>query len=331
MARQLSKAGIDPRQSAFEMVALGPIFPEQDSFESHRKHRDIVAALEAKTAEHMTALGYDVVGNHGSRMPLDPTLWQDVEILLRAHFPQLVRIDLTVTENPGHRAFFVDSILVPQFCEQVVFYRDAVVSKLVPAFDSIEEDSNTYAERISEECTNKNDSGLLAGGAMDHAVCHYMSLTGAKRAVLNLAAAGVYHMFEQQMAAILKAIGETPTGPGTLFTDKTLRVLSRHGYVVRQSPDWDTLTGELRLVANAVKHGDGKAARELFGLRPALFREQWSRGEKIETPLGESMRLPLAGEGLVVELSDFERYTDSLLSFWNGWPHTSDSHMETGI
>ena len=329
MARQLSKVGIEPRQSDFEMVALGPFFPEQSSVEAHRKHRDIVAALEAKTAAHLTALGYAVVGSHGSRMPLDQALWEEAERRLRADFPQSPRIDVPVSENPEHLAFLVGSILVPEFREQVTFYRDAVVNKLAPAFGKIEDESNAYAEKLFEGCTHTDDPGSAADWAMDHAACHHMSLVGAKCAVLSLAAAGLYHMFEQQMTAVLKAVGEEVPRPGRLCTDGP-RCLARHGYAVKQAPDLSTIAEEMRLVANAVKHGDGCSARDLFTVRPALFRERWSGGEDIATPLSESMRLPLAGEGLVIDLSDFERYAETLLSFWNGWPYSPDSHMETG-
>ena len=88
MARQLASAGIDPTGSTFDMIAIGPLFPEQRTHEAHRPHRDTVAALECRMAKTLTEWGYEVVGTHSSKKPLDKELWARVEDVLRQHVPR---------------------------------------------------------------------------------------------------------------------------------------------------------------------------------------------------------------------------------------------------
>jgi len=87
MARNLRKAGIEPSHCDFDMIAIGPLFLEHNTAEQHRSIRDKVAALECQTAKTLTDWGYEVLGTHGSRKPLDTELWTYVEDVLRQHVP----------------------------------------------------------------------------------------------------------------------------------------------------------------------------------------------------------------------------------------------------
>src|SRR3990172_10610261 len=48
LSKQLGALGIDPALCSFEMLLIGPIFPEQETMDQHRPIRDRVAALEKK-------------------------------------------------------------------------------------------------------------------------------------------------------------------------------------------------------------------------------------------------------------------------------------------
>jgi hypothetical protein len=53
-----------------EMIAVGPIFPEEKEFTAHRPVRDRVAALETALAAALRERGYTVLGTHpGSFQP----------------------------------------------------------------------------------------------------------------------------------------------------------------------------------------------------------------------------------------------------------------------
>ena len=88
MARQLKRAGIDPRDCDFEMLALGPVFEEQKTMALHKPYRDRMSALEKATATFLKNQKYNVLGVHHSSVVVDPEIWVQVENVLKVHFPR---------------------------------------------------------------------------------------------------------------------------------------------------------------------------------------------------------------------------------------------------
>lgn len=80
LARNLRKAGIEPRTCRMEMIAIGPIFSEEREFIRHRPVRDRMAALERALAAAMRERGHTVLGKHASaRGPApDSTMLDDI-------------------------------------------------------------------------------------------------------------------------------------------------------------------------------------------------------------------------------------------------------------
>lgn len=78
LLRHVRARGLDPVRCTYELIAVGPIFSEQKSLLEHRKHRDIVAPLEAALAQHLRSKGHDVVGTHSSKHPVDSKLFSQV-------------------------------------------------------------------------------------------------------------------------------------------------------------------------------------------------------------------------------------------------------------
>ena len=72
LARNLRNEGIEPGDCRMEMIAIGPIFPEEKQFDAHRPVRDRVAALESGVAKALTSRGYRVLGKHASAIQADP-------------------------------------------------------------------------------------------------------------------------------------------------------------------------------------------------------------------------------------------------------------------
>ena len=66
LARNLRQAGIDPSLCGMEMIAIGPIFPEEHDFASHRPIRDQVGALEHALARALRERGHSVLGKHSA-------------------------------------------------------------------------------------------------------------------------------------------------------------------------------------------------------------------------------------------------------------------------
>lgn len=71
LARNLRRAGIEPALTSMEMIAVGPLFPEEREFSRHRVVRDQVAALEHGLAVALRGRGYSVLGSHSTQCEPD--------------------------------------------------------------------------------------------------------------------------------------------------------------------------------------------------------------------------------------------------------------------
>jgi len=64
LLRHVRRMGLDPLACKFDLIALGPLFPEQPTLELHREFRDRIAPVEAELATYLRSKGLDVVGKH---------------------------------------------------------------------------------------------------------------------------------------------------------------------------------------------------------------------------------------------------------------------------
>jgi AbiV family abortive infection protein len=87
IARLLKEKNLVPSSAKFEMLAIGPLFPEQESFKDHIAYRDKMAALENALAEHIRSNGYNVLGTHNSRKAVDKNILREVVEIVEKHFP----------------------------------------------------------------------------------------------------------------------------------------------------------------------------------------------------------------------------------------------------
>ncbi len=70
LARNLRAVGISPSACSMEMIAIGPIFPEEHVFALHKPVRDEMASLERALALALRQRGFIVLGKHSaSREP----------------------------------------------------------------------------------------------------------------------------------------------------------------------------------------------------------------------------------------------------------------------
>jgi hypothetical protein len=88
LLRHVRAQKFDPLQSSFELLAFGPLFPEQSTMELHRSLRDQIAPLEYSLAALLRARGFHVVGVHGKAGSPEPTLLAEVERVFRAEFSE---------------------------------------------------------------------------------------------------------------------------------------------------------------------------------------------------------------------------------------------------
>jgi hypothetical protein len=127
--------------------------------------------------------------------------------------------------------------------------------------------------------------------------------------------AGLFHLLEQQAqylaARILSNPIIQPDGSGGFQQLKSL--LAREFRINTESfRCWHQLN-ELHLVANTVKHGDGRSSDKLKALNPALFKDP---NDPLPQFYGLPLR-PLVGEGLRLTSDHFNAYKACVENFWS--------------
>ncbi|NVM20287.1 MAG: AbiV family abortive infection protein [Desulfobacterales bacterium] len=89
IARRLNEKNVTPSSARFEMLAIGPLFPEQESLEYHVVYRDQMAALEKALAKHLRKNGYNVLGIHNSRKVVNQETLRGVVRIVNKRFPPI--------------------------------------------------------------------------------------------------------------------------------------------------------------------------------------------------------------------------------------------------
>ena len=79
LARRLKEVEIDPDSSNFRMIALGPIFQEQKSVDTHMRYRDQMATLEYEIAYYLKWQGFELLGKYQKGSAIDQTLLNELK------------------------------------------------------------------------------------------------------------------------------------------------------------------------------------------------------------------------------------------------------------
>jgi hypothetical protein len=87
LIKQLIRAGVNYSACSFEMVAIRPIWPEQDDFDAHKPIRDQMAAFERAVADDLKNRGYNVLGAHPRPGNVNEATLQEIRQLLDPKFP----------------------------------------------------------------------------------------------------------------------------------------------------------------------------------------------------------------------------------------------------
>ncbi len=230
------------------------------------------------------------------------------------------------------------------FAVEISAWRTAVIERLLPTFENLADEADAVADaefnrlgqsRVSEDSYLQMD--VAADLAHDKGLAHYERMDGVRQGLLNLATAGVHHLFEQQVAVFvckeLITLHEehnpkfiTDLMKPTMMIQMFKKRLSANGIDHTTLPSYAVLR-ELQLVANVVKHGSGKAAEQLVTLRPLLFthpmlRETswtmrttpWPSSAGAQRPT--QVDRPLSGNDIYVTPDEFQAYAAGVVAFW---------------
>jgi hypothetical protein len=220
----------------------------------------------------------------------------------------------------NHLAWHFGTFVVPCFRA----YRDHILGDVLSGYANIDERAERVADEVYEQMGSRLGGGDFDGDRSEDAeigtergVVYYEMMTGMRQATINLHAAGLFHLLEQQLGNLISKI---------LYKDEKLPKSNIHSYAkwyrdnlgldLERLPQWSKID-ELRLVANAVKHAEGDSEAKLRPLRPDLF-EHPIRAEMGLSGLPcreEPLRLPLAGDGLFVTEGVFPEYSTIVYDF----------------
>jgi len=78
LARNLRAVGVNPSACTMEMIAIGPMFPEERTFSVHKRVRDVMAGLEGAVATALRQRGFTVLGKHSVSHSPDPRKLNEV-------------------------------------------------------------------------------------------------------------------------------------------------------------------------------------------------------------------------------------------------------------
>lgn len=211
----------------------------------------------------------------------------------------------------------------------IVSFREYVFSNVLPAFGQVEvraqQIANDYYNRLTAMggLEDEIDMADLAEAADEHAYDWFGMMISLRQSMLNLLAAGLFHLVEQQLARLSNdVIFERTLQDTNIFAVKKW-------YQDELSVNFEVLgswviVNELRLVANAVKHGEGKSADELRLLNPDLFSDpdlapiQEATGTNSRfCVLRMSLSAPLSGDDFFVTEGALHRYAENAERFFN--------------
>ena len=193
-----------------------------------------------------------------------------------------------------------------------------LASQLQMLADDVQQETYDQLMSLPAGEDYSGDGSDEAEYAFDVSLSFYENITAMYQATLNLFAAGLFHVIEQQLADL--------TRDGAIegeVSDTKLQVVNdwykQHFQLdLTQFPSWSVIE-ELRLVANTTKHAEGSAAVKLRGIHPELFQNPLVRQLEPNTPIFQlPVDLPLGGNGLYVTGDDFRTYQKSALELF-GW------------
>jgi len=201
----------------------------------------------------------------------------------------------------------------------VTAYSKCVLEDLLPAFGNMEERADKIADeefnRLGEQPANEDfdgDMSDIAEQATAHGQAFFDTMVALQQTTINLFAAGLFHLVEQQLAEVCHDRSFTILVPALDDTDIDVVAdwYERHlGLSLRQLRTWSKIF-ELKCVANAVKHAEGSSAEKLRKIRPELFQHPWLREivPRSRWWRDAPLRSPLAGDDFYITKERFAAY-----------------------
>ena len=193
-----------------------------------------------------------------------------------------------------------------------------LASQLTAMAEAVEKQA--YDEQMSQSVGEyySGDGSPEAEYAYNVGLLFYENISDIYQGTLNLFAAGLFHVSEQQLAYLTKDGAFGIEGSNTRL-QSVMDWYTQHFQIdLAQFPSW-SLIEELRHVANTTKHAEGSSEKRLRSIHPGLFQNPVLRNDDPNVPVFlMPVHVPLGGEGLYVTGDDFRKYHKATLDLF-GW------------
>jgi hypothetical protein len=214
----------------------------------------------------------------------------------------------------------------------LIAFREYFFRDVLPAFADLDaraaQVGDDFYSRVDVKAASEHgmDMADIPQNAQERSYDWWGMMTSLRQTMLNLTAAGLFHLIEQQLATLSRDglfRGEEP------LRDTNIKVvqswyLDHFGIDLAALPSWRAID-EMRLVANTVKHGEGGSAKDLRATRPELFTDDPEYAELLrqkglggdERQMGrERLTAPLSGEDFFVTEEILRAYAKSAEAFF---------------
>ncbi len=226
----------------------------------------------------------------------------------------------------------------------IIAFRKYIFGDVIPAFGNLEtrasETANEYYGNIASEPVFNHadvDMASVAEAAHEKSLSWYQMMSSLRQSMLNLLAAGLFHLAEQRLALVCRDGGFTIAPPKDTQLCKVKKWYAAHLHLDLQTlPSW-SLVEELRFVTNAVKHAEGSATKELRKRRPELFSNpdyEHIYKELEEHGIGQTfgqVTAPLSGEEFFVSEKLLSFYAEAVESFFGEIADYFKEHSDDGF
>lgn len=206
---------------------------------------------------------------------------------------------------------------------QITLYSDTF-DKVLELFGNIDEEAQKHGHEVYLRYGYGNPDADPADGAelaQEAQLDFYLNMNLMRYNSIAMWIAMLSQYWEQQLRDFLyqeishDAIVNKDDFPNTYREVKG--AFAQFGINFESFPDWSTIK-ELRLLCNAVKHGEGDSLRELYRINPSLFSDSYDPSSSTPNTLAT-----LLEQTLELDESLFHKYVETLIDFWDWVPERS--------
>lgn len=207
------------------------------------------------------------------------------------------------------------------FVPQIEAFADSLTRRVLPGFDTVNEEARRIETEAYDEISRalaaydeEPDLADAAEQAHDYAIDYSVMMAGIVQGILNLFGAGLWHLFEQQLATFARRGLPYDFSPPNPDLKDVKGALLEMGIDIAGLASFERID-ELRLLANCAKHGDGTGCAQLRARRPDLFIPG-SYPTDITSPSALPVIAPFGGDDLYITVESFKQYADAVVAFW---------------